>query len=456
MPESETTRAIDGYHALLASSDPLAEWEQFCEILDRHDLRFRDRYVCTVLRPVFMPRTQYRRIQLAAEYFLKALKQVLQALLASPALRRRIGVSPDEERVVLLDPGYPSPDGFTRLDGFLDMSGDLRFIEFNGESPGGLAFADALSDAFEQLPSFRRFAEERPVARFRTRHTLLDALLHHYRQWGGQTVPTIAIVDWASGVGTAPEFRLCQASFEAAGVPTLITSPEALELRGGRLFDGQSGRPIDLVYKRVVTGELLDRLGPDNTLVRAVAGRAVCMVNSFRGQLLFKKALFALMSEWLAAGYFPPDVAAPLARHLPWTRIVAEGRVEIDGRQVDLLDFMFAERQSLALKPNGEYGGKGVVLGWESSAETWTQALTEALQDPSPWVVQRRVPVTTQPFPLVVDGQFRIESRLMDVDPYCFRGEAAESAGVRLGTGGILNVTAGGGSAAPLFLLDDC
>ena len=35
------------------------------------------------------------------------------------------------------------------------------------------------------------------------------------------------------------------------------------------------------------------------------------------------------------------------------------------GTTVDLLPFIERERDQLVLKPNDEYGGKGIVLGWE-------------------------------------------------------------------------------------------
>lgn len=38
-----------------------------------------------------------------------------------------------------------------------------------------------------------------------------------------------------------------------------------------------------------------------------------------------------------------------------------------DGQDVDLLPFVQANRERLVLKPNDEYGGKGVVLGWDTS-----------------------------------------------------------------------------------------
>jgi hypothetical protein len=69
-------------------------------------------------------------------------------------------------------------------------------------------------------------------------------------------------------------------------------------------------------------------------------------------------------------------------------------------------------------------------------------------------VVQTRVNVATEPFP-VWDGQHvAIESRLVDLDPYCYRGQRVHGVLTRLSAGGLLNVTAGSGSVTPSLIVD--
>jgi len=103
------------------------------------------------------------------------------------------------------------------------------------------------------------------------------------------------------------------------------------------------------------------------------------------------------------------------------------------------------------LKPDGAYGGTGVVLGWEASDEAWQQALRLALS--SDYVVQERVEVLEEEFPSCDRGKITLTKRYVDFDPYVWSGESVEGAGVRLSTSSVLNVTAGGGSAAPVFIV---
>lgn len=446
---------IEAYHDLLLAGDPLGEWAHLTEGMAHHNLRFGERYVCNVLRPMLLPRAQYEAVIAASADFYGAIGVLYEWLMADDTLRARMGLNEVEEAAIQLDPGYPSPDGVGRLDGFLDTAGTLRFVEYNADSPGGLAFGQALGALFMELPTMRRFAETHRAATLPPLDDLLQMLVSHYRAWGGdKRAPTIGIVDW-EGLGTRPEFVLCQQHFERAGFPSMVTHPAALALRGGQLWDEESGKVIDIVYKRVLVGELLERLGLDNVLTETIRERAACVVNSFRAQLLFKKTLFALLSELADAAVerFTPAQRRAIHTHLPWTRTVRAGWAEWHGERVDLLEHVAANAERLVLKPNSEYGGKGVVLGWEVTPDEWQQALAYAAASPDPFVVQERIPLATQPFPLVRDGALRFEERFMDLDPYTFGPAGVRGAGVRLGATGLLNVTAGGGSAVPLVLV---
>ncbi len=449
-----TQDLVATYHDLLLAGDPLAEWEQLRTGMEALNLRFKERPICNVLRPLLLERSRFEMVEAASTHFFGAIRTLYDWLMEDAALRAQVGLTDIEEAALHLDPGFPSPDGIGRLDGFLDTQGTLRFVEYNADSPGGMAFGHALADLFLPLPTMRRFAEQHALSAPFAISDVLHTLLAHYRAWGGQQMPpTIGIVDW-EGLGTAPEFVLCRDHFIRAGFPALITHPGALAVRGGQLWDEASGQPIHIVYKRVLVGELLERLGLDNVLTEAIRQRAACVVNSYRAQLIFKKALFALLSEMAAHAPFPPAQRRAIQEHLPWTRLVRDTHTDFHGQRVDLLPWLAQNRQRFALKPNSEYGGKGVLLGWDTSQQTWEEGLLQALASQQPYVAQERIVVATEPFPLVRDGQLRFEERFMDLDPYTYAPDVVKGAGVRLGATSLLNVTAGGGSAVPLILVD--
>jgi uncharacterized circularly permuted ATP-grasp superfamily protein len=138
---------------------------------------------------------------------------------------------------------------------------------------------------------------------------------------------------------------------------------------------------------------------------------------------------------------------------VPWTRLVADTATERVGTRAPLLDVARRERENLVLKPNDEYGGKGVVLGWETTAGAWDQALQTALNDPpGSWIVQERIAVRREVFPMFgADGQVTMCDMLIDLAPYLFRGRIGGYL-TRLSATGLANVTSGGGQVPPFVV----
>jgi uncharacterized circularly permuted ATP-grasp superfamily protein len=275
-------------------------------------------------------------------------------------------------------------------------------------------------------------------------------LLDTWREFSGSwNRPRIAIVDW-DDVPTTVEFEILQAHFRSLGIETEIADPRALAFRGGRLH--APGGEVDLVYKRVLIHELVEREGLDHPLVRAVRERAVCMANPFRCKVLHKKASLAFLSDERNAALFEPAEQALIAETIPWTRVVEARRTRHAGRDVDLLEFAEANRDRLVIKPNDDYGGAGVVLGWTVSAEAWREALRGALAAPS--IVQERVMIPSEPYPSWEAGGLRLIDRMYDTAPFVLHGSVVDGCLTRLSTAQLLNVTAGGGSTVPMFVAE--
>jgi uncharacterized circularly permuted ATP-grasp superfamily protein len=123
------------------------------------------------------------------------------------------------------------------------------------------------------------------------------------------------------------------------------------------------------------------------------------------------------------------------------------------GARIDLLPFIETNKDMLVLKPADEYGGKGVVLGWTATQDEWAAACKAALAEPT--IVQERVTVPTEPFPSYVDGRAQVIDRFLDTNPYIWYGEYMSSCLTRLSTAALLNVTAGGGSTVPTFVIEE-
>ena len=442
-------RAIERYHALL-TPDVAAESQALLdEQLVSRGLFFGDRALCTVLRPRLLLGEQYAFVQRQCALLLAAFARALDAALSDPAVLDRFGLDDWERTLVSFDPGFRDASPTSRLDAFYDAdAGPLYFTEYNAETPAGLAYGDALSDAFLALPvvgQFLRGYELRPIP---ARHGVLHPLLDSFRSWRGtREQPRIAILDWRE-VPTYSEFVLFERYFHGLGIPCVIADPRDVEYAGGKLRCGDFH--ITLIYKRVLLSELVARGGIDHPVIRAVRDGAACMVNPFRCKILHKKASLAVLSDERNAHLFTPEQRDTIDAHVPWTRVVEERATVYQGDRIDLLPWIAANRDELVLKPNDEYGGKGIVLGWEVDDDTWADALRTAIE--APHIVQRRIRLPTEPYPSFVDGSVRITDRMVDLAPFVAHGRYVEGCLTRLGTTPLLNVTAGGGSTVPTFV----
>lgn len=441
--------AIDTYHSLLDDQLAADTTEDMTSRLKARSLYFGDRPICTVIRPHFYLLKHWHYFQQETELLLSAFAKTHAACLLDSKLRAQLDLEPYEEALFSLDIGNAVPWTTSRLDSFfVATESQLHFVEYNAETPAGMGYEDILAETFMELEPMKRFQKYYAVQSMPMIGKLLAALMRGYKDWGGQGMPNIGIVDWKH-VPTLNEHVIIGRYFERLGMEATLADPRDLEYRNGHLYKGDFR--IDLIYKRVLCSELIREMGLNNPIVQAIRDKAVFMTNSFSAKLLAKKASFALMSDEQNSYLFDAAQIAAINAHIPWTRRVAERKTMYQGREVDLLPFVSAHKEQFVVKPNDEYGGKGVVLGWEASQAEWDDSLRLGLTEPL--VIQERVdPIYTE-FPAWIDGRLDIRERFVDANPYVFYGQTVHGCLTRLSSVALLNVTAGGGSVVPTFLL---
>jgi hypothetical protein len=463
--------AIHHWNSLLESIDGGALCASLAAEMRARRLRFGDRVLCPFLRPFFLDAADEARVKAVVERLWILGERVVQAACENPSMMADLALSEDEIRLARIDPGYGTASTAARADAFIQPD-SLQFAEYNGESPAGGGYSQGLAVLFDEQPLMARFRERFDARPFTPVERTLDALIESYREWGGTaSPPRIAIVDWRE-VPTYSEFEIMRDAFVAAGVPTTICDPRDLEYRrvassslgapkprsgeGGRtsakagLF--ANGERIDLVYRRVLINDIIARERDCRALVDAYADRAVCVANTLRCKIPHKKAFFAVLTDPRHAALFTADEQALIQRHIPWTVLVEERRVTRDGESFDLIPYLRNRREMLVLKPNDEYGGTGVTLGWETDERTWDAAVERALRERARgWVAQEKIAVRREVFPICENGGVTMRDMLVDLAPYVFRGRFAGFL-TRLSATGLANVTSGGGQV-PAFVV---
>ena len=146
-----------------------------------------------------------------------------------------------------------------------------------------------------------------------------------------------------------------------AGLEVVVHPLEWLRLDAdNRLLAGEV--VLDSVMRMFIPQEVPHGPGFD-ALATALGKRTVRMFTSTAAWLLANKATFAWL--WTDLDSLSTSDAELVRRHVPRTELLTP----------ETASSALARRQDLVLKPTGTYGGSGVVLGRDVSAETWRAAV---------------------------------------------------------------------------------
>jgi hypothetical protein len=191
------------------------------------------------------------------------------------------------------------------------------------------------------------------------------------------------------------------------------------------------------------------RFDLSHPLVQAYREHAVCVVNSFRSELAHKKAMFGLLTDETLTAKFPHAERKAIREHVPWTRLVVQGKSTYHDQVIDLPEYILQNREKLVLKPNDDYSDQHTFFGWEMTDVAWERALKQATR--FPYVVQERVEPVRAVFPLSNWGHLEFKELQVDVHPHAYLGKVL-SCSSWVSTGG-----AGFSSSAglvPTFILE--
>src|SRR5439155_16063287 len=206
---SQLDEAIARYHKTLESdSHRSLSWVTELQArMEADKLSFGGRLLCPFLRPHFITRRQYDSLVKTGETLISAVDRMQQIVLQNPSLLSQLELLPAEKMLAAIDPGYKSLEVTCRLDSHL-TNGSLRLVQYNADSPTGVAWADNLSELFYNAAPVKEFRKKHTLTKVAGKKHLLSSLLAAYRQFGGRAKPKIAILEFRPTFATTSEFEL--------------------------------------------------------------------------------------------------------------------------------------------------------------------------------------------------------------------------------------------------------
>src|SRR5260370_27483432 len=257
---SQLDEAIARYHKILESNShrDLSWVTELQAHMEAEKLSFGGRLICPFLRPHFITRRQYDSLVKTGETLISAVDRMQQTVLENPALLTQLELLPAEKMLAAINPRYKALEVTCRLDSHLN-NGSLHLVQYNADSPTGVAWADGLSEIFYNAPPVREFRKRHALTKVSGKKHLLSALLATYKQFAGRKKPKIAILEFRPTFATTTsEIEIFRDYFRNEGYEAEIVSPDQIEFKNGILRRGNF--EINIVYRRGSVQEVLPRL----------------------------------------------------------------------------------------------------------------------------------------------------------------------------------------------------
>jgi hypothetical protein len=371
--------------------------------------------------PVTVLPDQLAYIHFVSLTILNALKRLPDLYMQDFAVRDVLRIGPEEERWLweYWGPGQRENNPvFGRLDAMVDFvspmwKDSLRFVEPNLCGIGGLhlvptaerVVADVVLPVLEAEDDQLRLSLAQDI-----RELLMQEVLDHLEAIG-RPAQHICFVEFKyAATGPDEQELLTRYYHDRFGLRVTHADPGELTLCDTEVC--YQGVPVDLVYRDFEVRDLLElqQGGTDLEPLRTLF-RQNRIISSITAELDQKSCWEVLTDPQFTQKYYSADERQVFRRHILWTRFLGDRRVLLpDGQSGDLLPYVRRERESLVLKPNRSYGGKGVVIGHGLTQQEWEVAIEQGLADGERWVVQQLASIPVNEFPVLgPDGKVHVE-----------------------------------------------
>ena len=285
-----------------------------------------------------------------------------------------------------------------------DRKGEFLVLEDNGRSPSGVSYVIENRHLMQRaFPDLMQGLKVRPVSDYGKR------LLGKLREVAPANVDDPSVVLLSPGIYNSAYFEHVFLAREM-GVP--LVEGRDLVVEDDHVFahtiDGLE--PVHVIYRRV-NDDFLDPEAFNPTsmlgvrgLLRAARAGHVTLANAIGTGVADDKAVYAYVPRIIRYYLSEEPILANVDTHIC--------------REREGLAYTLANLDRLVLKPVGESGGYGIVIGPKASKAELEDATAKLTADPANFISQPMIDLSVSP--TLVDGGAR--PRHVDLRPYAVTG----------------------------------
>lgn len=383
----------------IVKSDEEAFYQDYLKAVDavaNSSAIYKGKPVPFLYQPMFFTRQDIDIFENIGKTLMSITNKVVNKYKESPEFRKKFSYSKLLEELILTPHGYDINVPIGRFDIFYGGGDNFKFCELNTDGSSAMNEDNTLARILLETEAIKRMKESYEISYFELISKWVDESISIFKEFNSSIEkPNVAIVDFDES-GTPYEFKEFKKAYINKGYNAVIADPRELKYIDGALF--YNDMKIDLVYRRIVTRELIDRSEEIRDFINAYRDKAVCVIGPIKSQIIHNKIIFKILHDEDVQQMFTEEEREFIRKHIPQTK-------EFSGDR-EVYDEVLNNKDKYIIKPLDLYASKGVYAGRDFTLDEWKEKLDKCWDND--YLCQEFCVPFTRDFVEFVDGKVKV------------------------------------------------
>ncbi len=315
-------------------------------------------------QPWFVMEEEFEAFKNIGETMMTIGKKVIDAYLKNEEIRELFAFPDWIEELILVENPLNGTVPMARFDIFYDNPEEFYFCELNTDGSSAMNEDNELAEIWLRGHMAAVLSRDWQLSYFEMFYSWVEDVMKIYEENGGEGFPNVAIMDFKDSA-TSEEFLRYQEAFQSRGCGCEIVDIRELDYRDGKLYAGDFD--IDIIYRRMVTFELIERPEGTEAFQQAYKDNAVLTIGPISTQVIHNKLFFAMLFRDEIRNLLTEEEKHFIDHHVPKTYVLE--------KEMKQWDDMVQRKDEYILKPMDRNASTGVMAGLDLSQEKWEETL---------------------------------------------------------------------------------
>lgn len=354
----------------LIFSNPEGYSEDYALTADKvanSNAKYKGKPVPFLYHPMFFSAEDIESFNKISELIISITNKVTTKYISDESFREKFGFPKFIEELIQIDNGYDINAPIGRFDIFYKDYDNFKFCEINTDGSSAMNEDNTIARILLESKGLKDFGEIYRLDYFELINKWVKDSIEIFEKYDSTNKkPNVAIVDFVES-GTSAEFEEFKNAYINNGYNCIIADPRDLKYRDGKLY--RDDYRIDLVYRRIVTFELIDKVDQIPDFIEAYKNRAFCCIGSIKSQVVHNKIIFKILHDEDTLKIFNQEEQEFIKKHIPMTGIFGEDE--------NVFDLVLNQKDRYIIKPMDLNASQGVYVGKDLTLEQWREKLQE-------------------------------------------------------------------------------